>query len=239
MPSRGPCNVKADGEPVIRMSDLSTNNHASPIGNAPPHPKVAKLDFDEGEDPDCLIGQYDEIKKKCANATPPGEAHHIVPDKALRTGSRAQAEFGAKKITRTFGTTTKQVQERKTGAPTLGQGICICLSKSQHEKVHKKERELLNKLGKSLPNGLTKAQQKATIEDRKAAGTWGTAPMSKIVAESKKSLDVIEKDKNGKPTDECIQKAKDAVDEQCGDLKGTGRTSGPLVSEAGVKKMLA
>ncbi|WP_287187519.1 DUF4150 domain-containing protein, partial [Mesorhizobium sp.] len=35
--------VKADGEPVSRMTDLSTNNHASPTGNAPPWPKVGKL----------------------------------------------------------------------------------------------------------------------------------------------------------------------------------------------------
>lgn len=232
-------NVKADGEPVNRMSDLSTNNHASPIGNAPPHPKVAAADLAPGEDPDCLIGEYDDIQKKCANATPPGQAHHIVPDKAFRTGSRAQAESGAKTITRTFGTTSKQVQERKTGAPSLGKGMCICISKSQHEKVHKKERELLNKLGKSLPSGLTKAEQTAMKDARKAAGTWGTAPMGKIVAESKKSLDVIEQDPNGKPTSDCIKKAKAAVDNQSGNLSGTGRTSGPLVSEAGVTKMLA
>lgn len=34
-------NVKADGEPVSRMTDLSTNNHASPNANAPPWPKIA------------------------------------------------------------------------------------------------------------------------------------------------------------------------------------------------------
>ncbi|WP_245474208.1 DUF4150 domain-containing protein [Mesorhizobium sp. M2A.F.Ca.ET.042.01.1.1] len=36
-------NVKADGEPVNRMTDLSTNNHASPTANAPPWPKIGKL----------------------------------------------------------------------------------------------------------------------------------------------------------------------------------------------------
>lgn len=36
-------NVKADGEPVSRMTDLSTNNHASPPGNAPPWPKIGEL----------------------------------------------------------------------------------------------------------------------------------------------------------------------------------------------------
>lgn len=232
-------NVKADGEPVNRMSDISTNNHASPVPNTPPHPKVAAANLDGGEDPDCLIGEYDAIQNKCAKATPPGQAHHIVPDKALRTGSRAQAESGAKTITRAFGNTTKDVPERRSDAPSLGQGMCICISKAQHEKVHKKERELLNELGKSLPPGLSKAQANAMKEIRKADGTWGTAPMGKIVAASKDSLDVIEKDDNGKPTPECISKAKKAVDDQCGDMGGTGRTSGPLISEAGVTKMLS
>jgi hypothetical protein len=35
--------VKADGEPVSRMTDISTNNHASPVGNAPPWPKVGQI----------------------------------------------------------------------------------------------------------------------------------------------------------------------------------------------------
>lgn len=35
--------VKFDGESVIRMTDLATNNHASPVGNAPPWPHIAGL----------------------------------------------------------------------------------------------------------------------------------------------------------------------------------------------------
>jgi len=35
--------VKFEGESVVRMSDLTTNNHASPIGNAPPFPHIAEL----------------------------------------------------------------------------------------------------------------------------------------------------------------------------------------------------
>ncbi|MBZ9887518.1 MULTISPECIES: PAAR-like domain-containing protein [unclassified Mesorhizobium] len=34
-------NVKFDGEPVIRMTDLATNNHASDPPNAPPWPHIA------------------------------------------------------------------------------------------------------------------------------------------------------------------------------------------------------
>ncbi|SPH18707.1 hypothetical protein DEA8626_02249 [Defluviimonas aquaemixtae] len=34
--------VKFDGEPVIRFSDLATHNHASPIGNTGPWPEICK-----------------------------------------------------------------------------------------------------------------------------------------------------------------------------------------------------
>ena len=37
-----PNDVKFDGEPVIRFSDLATHNHASPIGNTPPFPEICK-----------------------------------------------------------------------------------------------------------------------------------------------------------------------------------------------------
>lgn len=35
--------VKFDGEPVIRMSDLATNNHASPVGNTVTWPHIASI----------------------------------------------------------------------------------------------------------------------------------------------------------------------------------------------------
>jgi hypothetical protein len=38
-------NVKFDGEPVIRFTDLATNNHMSPPGNTPPWVHVLTADF--------------------------------------------------------------------------------------------------------------------------------------------------------------------------------------------------
>jgi len=35
--------VKFEGEPVIRFTDLATHNHASPAGNAPPWPEITKM----------------------------------------------------------------------------------------------------------------------------------------------------------------------------------------------------
>ncbi len=54
-------NVKMDGEPVSRFSDLSSNDHASPTAGGPPLPKVGILDV---SDPRCAflgIKPYDEL----------------------------------------------------------------------------------------------------------------------------------------------------------------------------------
>ncbi len=53
--------VKFDGEPVIRNTDMATNNHASPAGNTPPWMHVAKL---AGSDTSCAkhnIKPYDQL----------------------------------------------------------------------------------------------------------------------------------------------------------------------------------
>lgn len=43
-------NVKFEGEAVVRMSDLTTNNHASPVGNAPPWTHIAAINVETGEE---------------------------------------------------------------------------------------------------------------------------------------------------------------------------------------------
>lgn len=232
--------VKFEGEPVIRFTDLATHNHASPIGNAPPWPEVAKADLAPGADPNCLVGPYEDIVKACSNAKPPGEAHHVVPDKAYRTGTRDQAIAGASPITRVFGRKNLKVDERVKNAPSISQGICICMSKSAHKKIHKKERAALKKLGQVTPPGLKGAALKAAIDKKKAAGTWNTAKLGDIIAESKKTISSIEQDKKGRPTAACIQKAKDAVDAQTKTIKPSqiGRTSGTLPNQPAVNRML-
>lgn len=55
-------NVKMDGEPVNRFSDLSSNDHASPTAGGPPYPKVGLASAD---DPRCAflgIKPYDELE---------------------------------------------------------------------------------------------------------------------------------------------------------------------------------
>jgi len=88
-----------------------------------------------GENPgECLVGPYDEINKECNKAG--GEAHHIVPDMALRTGTRKEAPKGLNRI------------KPKKGKPTpLKKGISICISDGAHKGLHKKLNRDLKELG--------------------------------------------------------------------------------------------
>ncbi len=54
--------VKFDGEPVVRMTDLATNNHASPTGNAPPWPHVAGANVPITKCSDLEIKPYDQLE---------------------------------------------------------------------------------------------------------------------------------------------------------------------------------
>ncbi|MFD1343712.1 DUF4150 domain-containing protein [Litorisediminicola beolgyonensis] len=62
-------NVKFETEPVVRMTDLTTNNHASDPGNAPPFPHIAKLNMSMA-DCEALLLKYEMLpqdydKLKC------------------------------------------------------------------------------------------------------------------------------------------------------------------------------
>lgn len=71
--------VKADGEPVIRMSDLATNNHASPQANAPPWAHVLKVKKGGMTCAqiliDCNIQLHRHWDSPC---TPPDESEHMA-----------------------------------------------------------------------------------------------------------------------------------------------------------------
>lgn len=79
----------------------------------------------KGKDKDgpCLIGSYGgPLKLIC----PPGsDAHHIVPDYTLRYGTRKEARVNLKRISKNL--------------PTLNEGMCICLSKTENKKTGRKE----------------------------------------------------------------------------------------------------
>lgn len=52
-------NVRMDGEPVSRFSDLSTNDHASPMAGGPSGPRIGAQDFNSAKLTD------EEKKRKC------------------------------------------------------------------------------------------------------------------------------------------------------------------------------
>ena len=74
--------VKFDGEPVIRNTDLATNNHASPAGNAPPWPHLAGLNV-PGVDcekvlQDLNLHKHSHKKKACDHASTGKESEHML-----------------------------------------------------------------------------------------------------------------------------------------------------------------
>jgi hypothetical protein len=118
--------VKADGEPVQRFSDIASNDHTSPQGGGPPFPKVAKLNFGMAGDADCLVGSYEATKDNCnarkdkndptAKPGTPGvayQAHHIVPDRCYRVNSAGD-------------------RMKDPPFPSRNAGICICLPRTSH-----------------------------------------------------------------------------------------------------------
>lgn len=79
----------------------------------------------------CLVGPYREIRKVC-----PGEAHHIVPDMALRYGTRAAGMQGLGRI---------------PNAPSFQDGMTVCLNPAMHYGVHGALTTVLHAAGTAGP----------------------------------------------------------------------------------------
>lgn len=86
--------VKFDGEPVIRFTDLATHNHASPLPNTPPWIEIAALDLGNGNclqllaDINIKIHPYDERKQNCNKGF---QSDHIVQNAFFAADGRAGA----------------------------------------------------------------------------------------------------------------------------------------------------
>ncbi|RWM83602.1 MAG: DUF4150 domain-containing protein [Mesorhizobium sp.] len=83
-------NVKFDGEPVIRMTDMASNNHASPAGNTPLWVHIANLSAQGNYCRELLDGfgievhRYDEASEHCKGTGK--QSDHIVPNSFFRKG---------------------------------------------------------------------------------------------------------------------------------------------------------
>lgn len=73
---------------------------------------------------DCLIGPYDQVRKKCN-----GDAHHTRLDSAVRTTKRA---------------TTKS-SNRTYQAKSIGSASTVCLHPENHKNVHKDIKKRIKK----------------------------------------------------------------------------------------------
>ena len=156
--------VKADGEPVSRFSDLSTNNHASPTGNAPPWPKIGKLKVGRQSCASILaklgmkVHRYGDAAKECSStqqsdhilqnacfqnsrggqaiATTPSYAMNDAPCVCLQDGTNVKTEHGRKTLAQGEWATA---QRAKNANPT-------------YEEVREANMEAMKK-AKKIPNG--------------------------------------------------------------------------------------
>jgi hypothetical protein len=87
--------VKFDGEPVIRFSDLATHNHGSTLPNTPPWNEIAGLDLGAGNciqilaDIKIKIHPYSQQKKNCKQGTQ--QSDHIVQNNFFSSSGRTGA----------------------------------------------------------------------------------------------------------------------------------------------------
>lgn len=113
--------VKFDGEPVIRMSDLATNNHASPAGNTPPWVHVCAVNFSPV---DCVtvlqnlgVTVHQHKDKSCADDE---ESEHFVRNQFFQK-KRGKSTY------------------KKFGSYDVDSAPCICMQ-SRHKKDGKVRR---------------------------------------------------------------------------------------------------
>ncbi|MEM9496434.1 MAG: DUF4150 domain-containing protein [Pseudomonadota bacterium] len=210
-------NVKVEGEPVTRMTDMTTNNHSNP-SNGSLNVKIGIVDAAFYSTEDCLVGSYEDIVKECSKAG--GEAHHIVPDKCFRTGTRKQA-----------GDATKRV----ANAPTLKTGMCICLSEENHDAIHSAEKSEggLKWLGRPDEDGLSRREIKEAKDAMRETGDYGVADVADVYNACEKSLDDLDL------PEDCIEAAKEAITEQSDEFEEGQilRTSSSLPNKKAIKKM--
>jgi hypothetical protein len=192
-------NVKFEGEPVIRFTDLATHNHASPGGQTPPWPEMVAAAPPNPDKSDCVVGAYDsDAAQKCADQEKKTgkkhQFHHIIPDRTYRKGRR---KVRGRKTPRNV---------RQSGAPSHGKGICICLPADNHVGSAKEEGPA-NAVHQHLDNGLTAlGRQVATAAKPSGLAELGQVKKLCLAALEKLVPDVI--------TAECFKAATKAVNEQ-------------------------
>ncbi len=200
--------VKFESEPVIRFSDIATHNHGSDICNAGPGCEICGANPPPYSDEECLVGEFDDIHKECnarkdendpkkkdPSSFHAWQAHHIVPDRCYRCG-------------RVGG-----VDTRIPGAPSRGEGICICIPRLKHSAARPDCGADVT-VHHHLDNSLTEiGQNVGTTESPR-----GCASMEEVRDESLAALKKLKED--GTITEECFKKAARAVRKQTKKMAG-------------------
>jgi hypothetical protein len=81
----------------------------------------------------CKTGTYKDLK------CPGGHKHHVVPARVTRTGTRPEQVKGIGQI---------------PGADNINEGFSVCLSETDHKKIHKETDPKIAASGKGTANGL-------------------------------------------------------------------------------------
>jgi len=140
-------NVKFDGEPVIRNTDLATDNHASPQGNTPPWVHIARMALAEGK----CEKIYTDLQ---------GHAHSKSPCDYEKTGRESEhtAQAACFLKDRSSGSNCKHWPDYNEGdAP------CICM---ESKRIKKKRGE---RSKKDMPH-YNKTQTVEDLLDKGRAG---------------------------------------------------------------------
>ncbi len=148
--------VKFDGEPVIRFTDLATNNHASPTGNTPPWVHIANMSIHKGDCPKIYVDlqghPHSEKKKKC-NYTKTGKESEHTAQAACLMGNRT-----AGKSCPSFS------KYKEDDAP------CICMDAKRMKK----------KRGQPSKKGMPHYNKTQKVEDLLEKGRIGCKPNGKL-----------------------------------------------------------
>jgi hypothetical protein len=157
-------NVKADGEPVSRFTDVSTNNHASPVGNAPPWPKIGKLKVGKISCETILanlgmkVHRYGDAHKECDSGQ---QSDHILQNACFQNSRGGQAISTVSAYTMADapcvcledGTDTSTEHGRKTLAQgEWAKGQRAKNANPSYEEVREANMEAMKK-AKNIPDG--------------------------------------------------------------------------------------
>ncbi|MEM7526978.1 MAG: DUF4150 domain-containing protein [Pseudomonadota bacterium] len=184
----------SEAEIEERLAEMEAEAEAAPDPEEDPEPRLPVpfppgVRIDEDEDPDdCLVGEYSVIYDACTGRG--GRTHHIVPDMTYRLVPRR-------------GHSPRTTDDRIPNAPTLNQGMSICLTPAQHSSgptgIHGRLNGQLDRLGATSP-------------------VPGTASMGRILRQSNISVA-----QTPGLTPECIQLANRMATEQV--VSHTGLTA--------------